>query len=130
MSETTTTRAERAANLFDLRRIIGGVFVAWGVLLTILGLTDSQQEIDKAAGININLFAGLGMLVVGLIFLIWAFTRPLGTELREAEEDELPGSGHAAPRGVDAAALGSQQPRRRARGDGEGTGRPEDPRGQ
>ena len=33
MSDTTTSRAERAANLFDLRRIIGGVFVTWGVLL-------------------------------------------------------------------------------------------------
>ena len=44
MSESTTTRAERAANLFDLRRIIGGVFVAWGILLTILGLTDSEAE--------------------------------------------------------------------------------------
>ena len=26
-------QADRAANLFDLRRIIGGLFVAWGVLL-------------------------------------------------------------------------------------------------
>ena len=82
----TPSRAERAANLFDLRRIIGGVFVAWGVLLMILGLTDSDAEIDKAAGININLYAGLGMLVVGLVFLLWAFTRPLGEELREAED--------------------------------------------
>ena len=69
MSDSTETRAERAANLFDLRRIIGGVFVAWGVLLTILGLTDSEAEANKAAGININLLAGIGMLVVGLIFL-------------------------------------------------------------
>jgi hypothetical protein len=127
----TSTRAERAANLFDLRRIIGGVFVAWGVLLTILGLTDSEAEANKAAGININLYAGIGMLIVGLIFLAWAFTRPLGTELREAEPDELAGSHrHAAPRGVDAAALGSEQPRRRVRGDGEGTRGPGDPGGQ
>ena len=42
----------RAANLFDLRRIIGGLFAALGVLLTILGLTDSQAEIDKAAGVQ------------------------------------------------------------------------------
>src|SRR3954447_9060502 len=112
MSETTS-RAERAANLFDLRRIIGGVFVAWGVLLIILGLTDSEVEANKAAGININLFAGIGMLIVGLIFLAWAFTRPLGTELREAGEDEPGGSpARAAPRGVDAAALGSEQSRR------------------
>ena len=75
------SRVERAANLFDLRRIIGGVFVAWGVLLVILGIFDSEEEIEKAAGVNINLYAGLGMLVVGLFFLVWAFTRPLGEEL-------------------------------------------------
>src|SRR3954462_474675 len=109
---STESRVERAANLFDLRRIIGGVFVVWGVLLTILGLTESDAEIDKAAGININLFAGLAMLIFGLAMLAWAFTRPLGTELREAEDDERAGSPeHAAPRGVDAAALGSQESR-------------------
>jgi hypothetical protein len=127
----TTSRAERAANLFDLRRIIGGVFVTWGVLLTILGLTDSEEEANKAAGININLYAGLGMLIVGLIFLVWAFSHPLGAELREADEDERGGSPtHAAPRGVDAAALGSEQSRRAVRGDDKGTRRPGDPGGQ
>ena len=82
----TEDRVERAANLFDLRRIIGGVFTAWGVLLIILGLFDSQEEIDKAAGLNINLYAGIGMLIVGLLFLLWAFTRPLGRELSQSEE--------------------------------------------
>jgi hypothetical protein len=82
----TDNRAERAANLFDLRRIIGGVFTAWGILLIILGLFDSQEEIDKAAGVHINLYAGIGMLIVGLLFLLWAFTRPLGRELRKSEE--------------------------------------------
>jgi hypothetical protein len=84
---TTESREERAANLFDLRRIIGGVLLAWGVLLIILGLLDSDAEIKKAAGININLIAGIGMFVVGVIFLVWAFTRPLGQELREASEE-------------------------------------------
>src|SRR3954447_22100787 len=96
MSEVSTSRAERAANLFDLRRIIGGVFVVWGVLLTVLGITESDAEVDKAAGVNINLYAGLGMLVVGLLFLLWAFTRPLGKELREAETGEHPSSPQAA----------------------------------
>src|SRR4051794_7421415 len=125
------SREERAANLFDLRRIIGGVFVTWGVLLTFLGLTESDAEIDKASGININLFAGLGMLVVGIIFLLWAFTRPLGAELREAGEDERAGPPQpAAPRGVDAAALASEESRRRVRGDRQGTRRPGDPGGE
>jgi hypothetical protein len=74
---------ERAANLFDLRRIIGGLFVLYGVVLTIVGLTDSDAEIHKAAGVNINLWAGLGMLALGILFLIWAFARPLGRQLQE-----------------------------------------------
>jgi hypothetical protein len=67
MSQPTTTRVERAANLFDLRRIIGAVMTVWGVLLIVLGLTDSTEEANKAAGININLYAGIGMLIVGIV---------------------------------------------------------------
>jgi hypothetical protein len=124
----TTSRVERAANLFDLRRIIGGVFVAWGVLLTVLGIFDTDEEIEKAAGVNINLWAGLGMLVVGLLFLLWAFTRPLGEELREAEPGEHKTSPQAAaPHGIDAAALASEESRRRVRGDRKGSGGDRDP---
>ena len=85
MSETETQRVERAANLFDLRRIIGGLFTIWGVLLIILGATDSKAEANKAAGININLYAGIGMLILGLVFVAWALSRPLGTELASEE---------------------------------------------
>jgi hypothetical protein len=46
----TGRRATRAANLFDLRRIIGGLFVAWGVLLTVLGLFDSAAEVEEVRG--------------------------------------------------------------------------------
>ena len=100
----TEDRAERAANLFDLRRIIGGVFVVWGILLTVLGLFDSDAEIDNAAGVNINLYAGIGMLVFGLLFLLWAFSRPLGRELRESEESSaaVRGDGEGARRAGDA----------------------------
>jgi hypothetical protein len=131
MSQATSTRAEKAANLFDLRRIIGGVMTVWGVLLIILGLVGSEADKNKAAGININLVAGIGMLVVGLLFLLWAFSRPLGTQLREAEEDEPSGSPeHAAPRGVDAAALPSQQAGRGTRSDRQRSGGSGDPGSQ
>jgi hypothetical protein len=84
MSDTPSTR--RAANVFDLRRIIGGLFVVYGLLLTVLGLFDSQEEIDKAAGVNINLWAGLGMLIFGVLMIVWALTRPLGDELAASHE--------------------------------------------
>jgi hypothetical membrane protein len=93
MSDTETGRVERAANLFDLRRIIGGLFTIWGVLLIILGITDSDAEAHKAAGININLDAGIGMLILGLIFVAWALTRPLGTEIAATEESDEGGGG-------------------------------------
>jgi amino acid transporter len=133
MSDENTTisdrRARRAANLFDLRRVIGGLFVAYGVLLAILGLFDSDAEIDKAAGVNINLIGGLGMLTFGLLMLLWAFTRPLGDELTQAEEDgEYPE--RAAPRGVDAAALASHERGRGTRRDRERPGGRDRPRGE
>jgi hypothetical protein len=74
-------KMERAANLFDLRRIIGGLFVAWGVLLVILGLV-GMGDVENST--EINLFAGLAMLAFGILMLLWAFTRPLGEELEQA----------------------------------------------
>jgi hypothetical protein len=114
----TGGRAMQAANLFDLRRIIGGLFILYGVILTIVGLFDSQAEIDKAAGVHINLWEGLAMIALGALFLLWAFTRPLGEQLSEAGEDEPSGSPeHSAPRGGDAAALASHERSGRTRGD-------------
>ena len=97
MSDETTTR--RAANLYDLRRNIGGLFVFNGLLLTVLGLFDSQEEIDKAAGVNINLWAGLGMLVFGILMIVWALTRPLADELGSEEPGGGPGSDAERPGG-------------------------------
>jgi hypothetical protein len=122
-AQRSGTRAAQAANLFDLRRIIGGVFGVWAILLIILGLTEGDAEIAKAADVNINLWAGLGMAALSALFLIWAFTRPLGEELREAEEtDPSPRTGAPAPSGVDAAALASHQRSRRTRRDRPGGG--------
>jgi hypothetical protein len=105
-SSDPTPNAKKAANLFDLRRIIGGLFIVYGVLLTILGLFDSDAEVAKAAGVRINLWAGLGMLVVGILFMIWAFTRPLSEELGHSEEPRA-GSGDDGDRIRDEVGTGS-----------------------
>lgn len=65
-----------AARLFDLRLLIGGLFTLYGVVVTIVGIADSSAEIDKAAGVRINLWMGLGMLVLGLLFLLWVKLSP------------------------------------------------------
>ena len=89
-------KTERAANLFDLRRIIGGLFLFYGVLLTIAGITDSQAAVAHAAGVRINLFAGVGMLVLGALFVAWALWRPLGQQLRSAAETGSQAEGEPA----------------------------------
>ena len=96
---TSESRAVKAAKLFDLRRIIGGLFIAYGVLLAVLGLFASDEEIDKAAGVNINLWAGLGMLAFGLLFIAWALWRPLIDELASDETGGAPGSDEERPGG-------------------------------
>ena len=76
--EVTELEAQSAtaARIFDLRRIIGGLFVLYGVIVTIAGITDDQAAIDKAQGVNINLWTGIGMLVLGVFFLVWLRLRP------------------------------------------------------
>ncbi|MCZ9346587.1 hypothetical protein NGM37_53670 [Streptomyces sp. TRM76130] len=71
------TKSATAARLFDIRRIIGGLFALYGVIVTIAGLTASDADIDKAQGVNINLWTGLGMLALGLFFLVWLKLRPI-----------------------------------------------------
>jgi|KBSMisStandDraft_5_1062788.scaffolds.fasta_scaffold888533_1 hypothetical protein len=64
-------------NLFDLRVIIGGLFVVYGIYLTIRGIIDSNAAVQQAAGVRINLWTGLAALVMGGGFLLWAMLRPL-----------------------------------------------------
>ncbi|MFG3319122.1 hypothetical protein ACGF3J_13820 [Streptomyces sp. NPDC048171] len=70
------TKSVTAARLFDIRRIIGGLFAVYGVIVMIAGFVASDAEIDKAQGVNINLWTGLGMLVLGIFFLAWLKLRP------------------------------------------------------
>ena len=80
-----TERETRAANLFDIRRIIGGLFLLYGVVLVVLGIGASDADLKRADGVNVNLDVGIGLLVVATLFIAWALWRPLGRQLDEAE---------------------------------------------
>ncbi|MGW3632410.1 hypothetical protein ACWD7F_19975 [Streptomyces sp. NPDC005122] len=81
-------KSATAARLFDIRRIIGGLFVVYGVIVTVAGLTASDADRTKTQGININLWTGLGMLALGLFFLAWLWLRPLAPPVPPSEEEE------------------------------------------
>jgi len=67
---------KKTAGAFDVRNIIGMLLTAYGVILTLMGLFGDTGE-DKTGGVNANLWAGLGLLVVGLGFLAWAKLKPI-----------------------------------------------------
>jgi len=105
-AEIEAQRAARAANLFDIRRLIGGLFLIYGAILVVAGIGASDAEIEKAADVNINLWAGLGMLALASLFIAWALLRPLSEELAESEQasggsgsDERAPGGHGDPGG-------------------------------
>jgi hypothetical protein len=86
MSEDTKPKvSSSAAKLFDVRLVIGGLFTLYGVIVTLLGLFDSHAEIEKAQGVRINLWMGLGMLAVGLLMLLWLRLNPLPTPEPEGD---------------------------------------------
>lgn len=89
-------KSATAARIFDLRRIIGGLFVLYGIIVTIAGINPSDSSLDKSEGININLWTGLGMLLLGIFFLVWLKLRPTPPPVPEATPGEEPPSSDGA----------------------------------
>jgi hypothetical protein len=89
-SESSST--PRRAGAFDIRLIIALLMGVYGLVLTIMGVGfTTAADLEKAAGANINLWAGIGMLVFGALFVLWARLRPLvitqseGTDKKKGE---------------------------------------------
>jgi hypothetical protein len=93
MADNNGPDTRKAARLFDVRRVIGGLFVVYGVIVTLLGVFDSPAEIDKAQGVRINLWMGLAMLVLGALMLLWLrLSPPDGPDDVAPPTDEEPAS--------------------------------------
>jgi hypothetical protein len=114
MSDRTKAPAKPplSAILFDLRSVIGLLFVVYGIVLTILGIIgETEEELAKAGGLALNLWTGLVMLVVGIIFYVWAFAKPpLPPELDHVDHYEEGGPLHM---GHDFAELHPDEAKRR-----------------
>lgn len=74
-----------ASKLFDIRLLIGGLFTLYGIMLTVAGFFTSDADKQKASNININLWLGIGMLIMGLLFLLWRQVNPLRVERPEPQ---------------------------------------------
>jgi hypothetical protein len=80
-SDHTAAGSEKTAHragAFDIRVFIASLIGIYGVVLVVYGVIGSSAtQLDKSGGVNINLWAGIGMVVVAAGFLAWARLRPV-----------------------------------------------------
>ncbi|MBV2363671.1 hypothetical protein ACFPZ0_16310 [Streptomonospora nanhaiensis] len=62
---------------FDIRMVIALLFAIYGIVLTVMGAFGSAEHVEQSAGVNMNLWSGLGMLVFAILMGGWALIRPL-----------------------------------------------------
>ena len=83
------------AGAFDMRNFIAALIGIYGVVLVIYGIIGSSAaQLKKADNVNINLWAGIGMIVVAAIFIIWARLRPVVVPDVVGDDQERPPAGH------------------------------------
>jgi hypothetical protein len=82
MAQTTQGSAAgettRRAGAFDIRTFIAMLIGIYGVILVVTGLfATTGDQLKKSDGWNVNLWAGIGMLVFAVAFAVWARLRPV-----------------------------------------------------
>jgi hypothetical protein len=100
LSDAQKDAAVRSTRRFDLRRILGALFVVYGVIVLIVGLVDlsGDTETKMTGGIHINIWTGIGMLVLGGLFFLWDRLAPVPAEdivrnLEREDEEKAAGEG-------------------------------------
>lgn len=89
VNEQPATDSAHKAGAFDIRVFIASLIGLYGLVLVVVGLVDTDEaELTKAAGLNINLYAGIGMAVVAALFLLWAKLRPVVVADAHGDEDD------------------------------------------
>lgn len=89
LSDAEKRRLIASTHRFDLRRILGALFLLYGVLVTLVGLLRPAEDVEKTNGIAINLWTGVAMLVLGILFLVWDRLSPVPEEdIIRSEETE------------------------------------------
>lgn len=86
-TESTEGAKPQSAGLFDIRFIIGSLIGIYGAITLLAGLFTSDKQLAKADGLNINVYAGIGMLVVAAGFMVWARVRPIVVTEEAAQPD-------------------------------------------
>ena len=85
----------KAAGLFDIRTFIAALLGFDGIVILLMGLFgDQSTSAAETPPININLWAGLGLIVAAIIFESWKRLRPVKVVEPPPGSDEAPRAAH------------------------------------
>jgi len=85
----------RKAGLFDIRTFIAALLGFDGLVILLMGLFgDHATSSEQAPPININLWAGLGLVVTAIVFETWKRLRPVKVVEPPPGSDEAPRVAH------------------------------------
>ena len=76
-SHNSAGDGRRTAGALDIRLFIALLLGIYGLVLTVVGIGASDADIEQAAGLNLNLWSGIGMLAMALGFGLWTKLRPI-----------------------------------------------------
>ena len=72
------TGKKHTAGAYDVRTVIGALIGFCGLVLVLMGAVDaSGAEIDKAGGVNANLWTGIAMVAFAIVIGLWTWLRPV-----------------------------------------------------
>ncbi|KEX88427.1 hypothetical protein CPTD_00165 [Corynebacterium pseudotuberculosis] len=94
-SHTPKATSQHLAGAFDIRNVIGALIGLYGLVLVIcsFALAGVNPDTGVAKSSQDNLWSGLAMLLVGVIFFLWTRLRPIVIDKTKIDESVLPG-GH------------------------------------
>jgi cytochrome c biogenesis protein CcdA len=70
----SNTHDHHTAGAFDIRNIIGGLLGVFGLILLLTGLlADARDGTSETS----NVWTGLILVVIGIVFLAWARLKPV-----------------------------------------------------
>ena len=85
----------KAAGLFDIRTFIAALLGFDGLVILLMGLFgDQSTSAAETPPININLWAGIGLIVAAVVFETWKRLRPVKVVEPPPGSDEAPRAAH------------------------------------
>ena len=84
---------KHTAGAYDVRTVIAGLIGLYGIVLTIMGLfADNAEDRAKTGDWNANLWSGIVMIIVAVVFAVWLVLRPVVVDPVALEKDKDEGT--------------------------------------